>query len=257
MRAAPTSDSTYAQSSPRRRLIGIALAALANLLLILLLLGLAPPFSELADTAQKLVTFNVAPEQQVSSVDARSKRVSGGGSPKRKLTDPVAPAPTPPAPPAQSITDADLDIMIVSREVFAASDISRLPQQARRQTADLGGSGSGSGSASGDSVGAGTGPNGQRLFNAQWYREPSDAELNYYLRSPPPTGSWATIACRTIPNFRVEDCVELADSPPGSGLARAMRQAAGGFLVRPPRIGGKVLVGEWVRIRIEFTTIRK
>jgi protein TonB len=66
---------------------------------------------------------------------------------------------------------------------------------------------------------------------------------------------WGLIACKTIPGNRVDDCVELGNSPPGSHLASAVRQAAWQFRVRPPRKGGKAMIGEWVRIRIEYQRI--
>ncbi len=51
------------------------------------------------------------------------------------------------------------------------------------------------------------------------------------------------IACRTVARYRVSDCVEVGSGPPG---------AAWQFQVRPPRKGGKELVGSWVRIRIDY-----
>jgi protein TonB len=103
----------------------------------------------------------------------------------------------------------------------------------------------------------GTAPDGQPLYAAEWYREPTNTELAGYLpKTMPDGGGWGIIACKTAPRFRVTDCVELGQGPAGSHLAGAVRQAAWQFLVRPPRIGGKSLVGEWVRIRVDYLADR-
>lgn len=131
----------------------------------------------------------------------------------------------------------------LSRAEFAASDISNLGRQ----------SGEDSGGDAGAAQGPGEGPGGARLYNAQWYREPTNAELGGYLKAGAPPGSWALIACQTVDRYHVDNCQQLDESPRGSGLARAMRQAAWQFLVRPPRLNGKPIPGAWVRIRIDFT----
>ena len=127
----------------------------------------------------------------------------------------------------------------MSSDQMAAADIRNLPKPAPGE---------------GDSEEVGKGPHGETLYNAEWAREPTDAELAGYLPKNAPDG-WGLIACKTIPGNRVEDCVELGQSPAGSHLASAVRQAAWQFRVRPPRKGGKVLVGEWVRIRIDYERI--
>jgi periplasmic protein TonB len=111
---------------------------------------------------------------------------------------------------------------------------------------DTGGS-----SASRDSEQVGTAPNGEPLYAAAWYREPTDQELRGYLSTARGPG-WGLIACRTAPEYRVEDCVGLDEYPEGSQITRAVLAAAWEFKVRPPRLGGRSLVGSWVRIRIDY-----
>lgn len=114
----------------------------------------------------------------------------------------------------------------------------------------------GGSSASGDTAVVGTAPNGEPLYAAAWYREPSDDELRGYLSTASGPG-WGLVACRTAPDYRVEDCVGLDEFPNGSQITRAVLAAAWQFRVRPPRRGGKPLVGAWVRIRIDYGIKRR
>ena len=115
----------------------------------------------------------------------------------------------------------------------------------------------GSAGAPGDSQRiAGSGPNGEPLYRAQWYREPSPDELTGYLDDVAPP-AWALINCQTQPQFRVDRCVLVDEYPQGANMGRSVLAAAWQFRVRPPRVGGKVLVGEWVRIRIDYTVRRR
>ena len=122
--------------------------------------------------------------------------------------------------------------------------------------ADIGHMGAQSGASSADSnktYGPGEGPGGAHLYPADWYREPGGDEIGPYLRNGVPPGSWATIACKTAPHYRVEDCEELGESPPGSGLSRALRLASWQFQVLPPRINGAAQMGVWVKIHWYWT----
>jgi len=141
--------------------------------------------------------------------------------------------------------DRPLDLIPMTKEELAAADISKLPKAGN-------GAGSGSGSGAGDSEVVGRGPNGDLLYAADWARKPTNAELSGYLPPDAPDG-YGLIACKTLPQNRVDDCVELENYPRGSHLASAVRQAAWQFRVKPPRKNGHDLVGEWVKIQIFYT----
>ncbi len=141
--------------------------------------------------------------------------------------------------------------MILSKDEFAAADIAKLPSY--RGDNGPTDKATGTGATEGAADGPGDGPGGERLYNADWYVKPTDAELAYYLPSRARQPGWGMIACRTIAQYHVDDCTELGESPIGSGLARALRQAAWQFRVLPPRIGGRQIIGAWVRIRFDFT----
>ena len=114
----------------------------------------------------------------------------------------------------------------------------------------------GGSSASRDSARVGTAPNGQPLYAAAWYREPRPDQLRGYLSTARGPG-WGLIACRTVPDYRVEDCVGLDEYPEGSQITRAALAAAWEFRVRPARLGGVPQVGSWVRIRIDYNITRR
>lgn len=227
-------------SSIRRRAVALALTLVAHLLLLLVLLTLAPPLSFGPKDDRGLITFDVAPEAQKASPKPKAAADTKRASEARP---PPPPAPPPPlVPPKLNL--------IPGLEKF---DLRQVRSSLPSPNAEFAGQGSpGQGETSGSTYGPGEGPGGARLYNAEWYREPTQAELAYYLPARPQTG-WGMIACQTVEKYRVENCRELGSDPPGSGLSGAIRKAAWQFLVRPPTIDGKPVVGSWVRIRIDFT----
>lgn len=235
----------YGDRSPRQRATAIALTVAAHLVLAWLLLHLGPSWTKTSDEPA-LSTFDVAAppgrrEAPPTPRRAEKARARAGGAPAAATSPPVTRAPVPaPVPPAADPGPAMLALDF---------DLGRVPRRGS-------GEGEADGAGKGDSVaayGPGAGPGGERLYNAEWYREPRPAELNGYLPNGVPPDSWALIACRTIPDNQVENCRSLGESPVGSGLARAMRQAAWQFRIRPPRRNGEPIIGAWVRIHFTWT----
>jgi hypothetical protein len=215
------------------------LALGVNLVLLLMLLTLGKFAPEARKVSQALVV-DFLPESHSAETPAKSEAERQIAQPTIKPPPVVLPVkPTivpPPEPPSKSSPWIEM-----SKEDLAASDIANLPKAS-------------SGSV-GDSEVVGHGPHGEVLYAAEWARHPTDAELGGYLPASAPDG-YGLIACKTIPGDRVEDCIEL-DQTPGSHLASAVRQAAWQFRIRPPRRNGVPLVGSWVSIRIDYERIMR
>ena len=248
---------SYQPSSDRRRGISLALTIVAHLLIAFLLWRLAPVLDPPKEPGRSL-TVNMLPvgdNQSTATKSAKAPARATARASRRTTPEPPA-APRTPAPDASVPPPVDTPFpgyLVLSKNDFGASDVGKLPSRksgggAGKQLAAANGAGDGD---SGDSsAAAGIGPGGQRLYNAEWYVEPAQSQLSPYLPPNVPEGAWAEIACRTAARYTVEDCVQLGDSQPGSGLARGIREAAWQFKVRPPRINGKSQIGGWVRIRI-------
>ncbi|HEX7693758.1 MAG TPA: hypothetical protein VF409_04670 [Sphingomonas sp.] len=230
----------------RRRVTSFLLALAIEALLIALLLLFGPHFTPAPKSVRRPVSFSLSPDAKKDAGTAPERRAAPKAEAQpRTGTPPKTPLPPVIVPPKVPTPQALPGVLPIQ---LGATDISKLKSSAASDD-----TGSDAGPDSKLAYGPGEGPGGQPLYNAEWYREPSDAELNGYLPRGAPPNSWALIACQTVPKFHVENCRSLGESPMGSGLARAMREAAWQFLVRPPRRGGKVLVGAWVKIRIDFT----
>lgn len=139
-------------------------------------------------------------------------------------------------------------IIPVSPQQMQSFDISNL---AKGPAAPKGPIGPAYTPAFGDSRQVGNAPNGAPMYAAAWYREPTHQELAGYLSTARGPG-WAMITCKTVSDYRVENCVGLDEYPEGSQILRAILAAAWQFRVRPPRVGGVSQVGDWVRIRITY-----
>ena len=236
MTSAAQDSSDWRRSSPRRRATAIALTLAAELLFLIILLGLNPTLPSKILSPPTVVTLDLSPEAAATRKPAPRRTLKASAQPQAAKATPVPPRPKAPTLPPSLLIP-------MSKSDLAAADISKFGSRA-----------TGADSASAAAMGPGEGPGGAHLYNVEWYREPTDGELAYYLpKGGVDRGSWAQIACQTIQHYHVDNCYLLGESPPGSGLARAMRMAAWQFLVRPPRVDNKSLIGSWVRIRIDFS----
>ncbi|WP_164156826.1 hypothetical protein [Sandarakinorhabdus rubra] len=218
----------------RRRVPVLALVIALHVLAILLLLLLRPALPLGKKGPAAMVAVNIAaptPQRAQPTPQPRPKPVSKRSAPQ---PEPIVTAPD--APPAKwSFGDPALrgfDLKSVPSAEPAPAQLAAGPP---------------------DSAVVGLAPDGSKLYAAEWQREPTDAELGFYLRKARYSGpgSYGIIACRTAPRFKVEDCRPIGETP-GSGLGYAVTEAAWQFRVKPPRINGEYQVGTWVSIRIDL-----
>ncbi len=232
--------SAYARPPLHRRASGLLLALAVNVLLVIALLGIGVRAPAPKPSSTLIVDLIPEARQAEAQPDRTLTRRLNETRPARTLPPPprvLAEKPPPERP-------IKLDMIELTRAEYRSADIGKMAKAADTSAGSaLAGAG--------DSPVVGRGPNGVTLYAAEWARRPTDTELAGYLPRNAPEG-WGLIACRTVPGNRVEDCVELDNHPRGSRLAAAVRQAAWQFRVKPPRRNGRPLVGEWVRIRIDY-----
>ncbi|MFM5924707.1 MAG: hypothetical protein ACKOPG_11050 [Novosphingobium sp.] len=240
-----------------QRVWGFVLALLAEALLILVVLSMGWMNEQAKRKESRLVSVSIKASEDAKPDQSEAARPSPVQKSVPQLQQPQPPqiaavqqAPSSPASPLPAIIP-------VPRDQMASFDLSKIPSQARPALPGKAMMGPANpGALAGDSKRVGTAPNGQPMYAAAWYREPYDDELRGYLSTADGPG-WALIACRTVDDFRVDDCVGLDEYPSGSRIQHAVLAAAWQFRVRPPRVGGVSQVGDWVRIRIDYTQQRQ
>ena len=249
MAAAPASLATgYQPGSRRERLISAILSAAIIVLVALLAIyqsGVVAQFGK----DSRLTAFNVSPagsspkaakavRQQVEKARTSASRPHATmPKPRIVISNPSAP-----------VSD-DFGVpgfIRLTRAEMKAGDIGNR-QGAKAGTALAEGTGNSGAAGSGD------GPGGAHLYNPDWFREPTEAQLAGYLPKRNPGSGWGMIACQTAERHRVENCEILGESPGGSGYGRAVLNAAWQFQVLPPRINAKGQIGAWVRIKITYS----
>ncbi|MFK4873938.1 hypothetical protein [Novosphingobium sp. ZW T3_23] len=243
----------YQPGSPRQRLVSSFLSGGLILLALLAAIyqtGLVP---ELTKETTSLTTFDVVDhdrdkggEKPAVPKQREEKKVEKKQEQKAAVVQEKVP--TPPVEKPVEKKPAFTFLKLSSQE-FAAADIGKMKGQGLAQSSPAP-------AGSGGTYGPGEGPGGATLYNADWFRRPTDAQLGGYLPAKRPDTGWGMIACQTIDNYKVENCQILGESPRGSGFGRAVLNAAWQFEVLPPRINGKPQLGTWVRIRIDYGTRR-
>ncbi|WP_017665502.1 hypothetical protein [Porphyrobacter sp. AAP82] len=248
--------------SRRRKLASLAIALAIEGLLILLLLTLGANLVGEKDAKEAITTFKAQefaapPAPEAEAEPEQSAPADAPETPQVPQPVPMspikpsplvlrsepAPPPPPPAPPAAQPSPQP-----------SARPSPKIGARIR-PNAGYGPVDSGNPRTVGDSERVGTMANGEPLYAARWYREPTDQELAGYLSTANAPG-YALIACRVVQGYYVEDCQFLAEGPQGSMIGRAVMAAAWQFRVRPARIGGAEQFGTWVRIRIDYTVRR-
>jgi protein TonB len=251
-------------ASRRRKLASLAIALALEALILLLLLTLGTQIAGVED-GEAVTTFEAiefAGPSEPEPETSQAEDAAAAETPQETLpvTDQPVPQPQRPSPLALNPQPAPQPAPPASPQPQPSpSSQPQPPAPAKPKIGarinpgrTYGPADTGNPRSAGDSERVGTAPNGEPLYAARWYREPTDQELAGYLSTANGPG-YALIACRTVDGYYVEDCQLLSEGPPGSMMGRAVLAAAWQFRVRPARIGGREQFGSWVRIRIDYT----
>jgi periplasmic protein TonB len=249
-------------ASRRRKLASLAIALAIEALIVLLLLTLGATIAGDEDGKEEVTTLSAVefaaptePEpEQAAEASAADAPQDTQPVPDQPLSQPAQPSPQvllprpapEPPPPASPPSKPEPPQPRPSPKIGA---------RIRPNAGGYGPADTGNPRNAGDSQQVGTMANGEPLYAARWYREPSDQELSGYLSTANGPG-YALIACKTVTGYYVEDCQLLSEGPQGSQIGRAVMAAAWQFRVRPARVGGREQFGSWVRIRIDYTVRR-
>lgn len=248
------------------RAIGIAVAVAIELVLLLVLLTLGTGITRPGEPDGTAITsFDVAPappaEQPAETEPAAEQQPQAAEPQPRPQPQEQPPVPRPVVPDSPAPARPVLVLPRPDSFRLPAPDSAPAAAAPPRQAAAPQGPAYGppappaGAGMPGDTERVGTAPNGEPMFAARWYREPTDSELAGYLSTANSPG-YGLITCRVVKGYRVEECVGLSEEPQGSNLLRAVLAASWQFRVRPPRIGGKERFGEWVRIQITYNSRR-
>ena len=237
--------------------MSIGLTIAAHLLLLLLLIRLAPPLQP-REVQRAPSTFSMLPDDSQAAprpaANARAAAKADKTSASAAKPPPPVPLPVPPRTPTTPVPPGEpAPTILWDKALYAAADVGKIKGTASEAEADDDATAKDSAAA----YGPGDGPGGARLYNVDWYRRPVWSEISPYLPPNPPTRGQAVLACRMVEHYHVDNCQVISESPRGSGMGKAIRLAAWQFLIRPPRLGGKVLVGQWVKITYDLSIVRE
>ncbi|MEM6493122.1 MAG: hypothetical protein AAF650_01965 [Pseudomonadota bacterium] len=238
-----------------RRIAGVVATILAEVLIVALLLTLGWNLAQGEPEAPVLTTLE-ARNTPAASPSERQETPPDESQPEAE-PEPQPPEPEPldaPEPPLPRPLDPPPLVLPnpLPTPRPPPSPPQPTPQAPSKPPRVYGPPDTGAPSYSNDSQLVGTAPNGEPMYAARWYREPTRQELAGYLSTATGPGS-ALIVCKTVPGFYVEDCELLGEAPRGSQMGRAVLAAAWQFRVRPAVVGGQSQFGSWVRIRIDYT----
>ncbi|MET0270001.1 MAG: hypothetical protein ABW173_06185, partial [Sphingomonas sp.] len=156
----------YGQTASRRqRIISLTLAALANALLLVMLFTLAGPASKKDRAERRPTTVTLLPDTVVAANDSSRSRTE---QPRKTAAARAATPPKErrPAPPRSEVVAPEppppLNMIVLDRKSFAATDIARLPSA---PAAGVQGAADDGADRSGDSqLASGKGPGGEPLY---------------------------------------------------------------------------------------------